>query len=78
MRIPQPRHQIIKPIGKDLYLATDQRSSSTSRFNGSSGGGGYQYFLHKEQRSSIQKECDKLRRKCAQRNIRSSRWDNKS
>lgn len=72
MRIPQPRHQIIKPIGKDLYLATDQRSSSTSRFNGSSGGGGYQYFLHKEQRSTIQKECEKLMRKCIKGQVRSS------
>ena len=78
MKLPRVRHRVIRPLGKkDLYLCEDARSSHTVEVvEGGTGGGGYNYFLHKEQRSTIQKDLEKLQRKMlrnsAQGNKRSS------
>lgn len=38
------RHLKLKPLAKDLYLCTDQRSTTSPKLEGSSGGAGYEYL----------------------------------
>jgi len=67
MKIPRTRHQKVKQLKPWLSVYQDKRSTNESKFEGSSGGAGYEYWGTTHEQSSIQKECNKLLRMLARK-----------
>lgn len=55
MKTPKVRHKKLKTLGQGLYLCTDKRATSEKSFEGSAGGGGYEYFGYEKRNLEHQK-----------------------
>jgi len=65
MKIPRTRHQKVKQLKPWLSVYQDKRSTNESKFEGSAGGAGFQYWGTTYAKPKVDKNTNRMIRKAS-------------